>query len=67
MLYHLVEGKTADKGKVVMTDSLSKVNNRLATLRQSSAKKGVYKRGPFWVVEACDETVKYYQKPKHHW
>ncbi len=67
-LYHLIEGNSAQAGKVIMTDSFANVQRRRKTLQQSCTKKGFYKRGPFWVIKANEEeTVKFSQKPHTKW
>lgn len=61
MLYNLIQSR---KGKqtIVMTDNLTKVNNRLKTLRNSQ-RKGIKGEKVIYTIAPTDNNVKFRQKP----
>lgn len=62
MLYNLIQ-KRRGKTTVVMTDELSKVNNRMKTLR-TSQRNGIKGERVIYSVELAEDAAeKYKQKP----
>lgn len=63
MMYELVQTKRG-KEKVVLIDQLSKVNDRMKTLR-SSHRKGIRGEKVTYFVRESTETEKYKKKPNN--
>jgi hypothetical protein len=64
MLYNLVQIRRG-KRTVMMTDALTKVNDRLRTLRQGH-RKGIKNQPVSYVVEKAATTEKFRKKPHNY-
>jgi hypothetical protein len=64
MLYNLIK-KWRGKEEVMMTDELTKVNDRMKTLKKSSRKGVKGQRVEFFIQEAAEDDEKFRKEPHY--